>query len=186
MSFERIVEIEPAFDRRAEGYGIHCAQMRFVLKGPLGAVQFLLFTQWQLPHVAKETYERTVAKALAGEDIGVDLRCFYAPMPADRGYHSPVPLYEGQQPQPDCPYLDGKPCYYDGSGLQAEGVFEALVREGTEGVWKELEYYYHSALETPINERTVEGMELGSLLNALAGDPRRLPFGSPPEKESGE
>lgn len=29
----------------------------------------------------------------------------------------------------NCPYLDGKPCYYDGSGLNAEPVFDILVKD---------------------------------------------------------
>ena len=41
-----------------------------------------------------------------------------------------------------CPYLDGQACYYDGSGLQAEPVFERLLREGSEGVWLALEEHY--------------------------------------------
>jgi hypothetical protein len=169
--FERSIEILPAFDKRShdphKNFGIHGVEMRFVLQGPRGAVSFLLYTNWQLPHVTRETDARTAAKALAGEDIAVDLQAFYHPMAADRGYHSPVPLYEGQRALGPCPYLDGAPCYYDGSSLNARIVFEALLREGGEGVWKELEYYYRSALETPLNERTFEGSELGVKLKVM-------------------
>jgi hypothetical protein len=182
--FERLIEILPAFDSDPhKDYGIHGVEMRFVLKGPRGAVSFLLYTNWQLPHVTRETDERTAAKALAGGDIAVALRCLYHPIPADRGYHSPVPLYEGQRALGPCPYLDGAPCYYDGSSLNARVVFEALLREGGEGVWKELEYYYRSALETPIAERTIESVELGVLLEAMSGglkSPNAEPSPLPP------
>lgn len=102
-----------------------------------------------------------------------DFRCFFEPMPADLGYHSPKPMYEGQLPMgaekfdfdhketlkgaagdiqiptrvltgtfTPCQYLDGKPCYYDGSGLNAERIYEVLVAEGSAGVWRELRAYY--------------------------------------------
>jgi hypothetical protein len=65
------------------------------------------------------------------------------PSPADISYHSPKPLFEGQKiTEGDCPYLEGKPCYCDGSGLQSKEVFDRLVREGSEGAWKYLEDRY--------------------------------------------
>lgn len=144
---QRILEWSPAFDRRDpnlhKNYGIHGVEMRFVVKGPLGAVQFLLYTNWQLPHVRKEFAAR-----------GCDTYCLNAPMPADLGYHSPRPLYEGQEPISDkpCPYLDGKLCYYDGSGLNAERIFDVLCAEGDMGVWRELEAYYRETFSRPVVE----------------------------------
>ena len=100
-----------------------------VLKGDKGAVQFVLYTNWQLPHVAEEFSKRGYNRE---------------PMPVDVGYHSLSPLYEGQEIcNHTCEYLNGKPCYYDGSGLQAERVYEILLKEGSEGVWKELESRYN-------------------------------------------
>jgi hypothetical protein len=46
-----------------------------------------------------------------------------------------------------CRYLDGKPCYYDGSSLNAERIFDVLTAEGDEGVWRELEAYYHATFQ---------------------------------------
>jgi len=136
-----LVEFSAAFDKRhadpKKNYGIHGVEMRCVVKGDKGAVQFLLFTQWQLPHVTKETDARTV-----GSCDALQLQCFYHPYPVDLGYHSPIPHYDGQEPLADCPYLDGQPCYYDGSGLNAEPVFERLLREGDKGLWSALEEYY--------------------------------------------
>lgn len=196
--FERRIDIDPAFDRRhpdpKQNYGIHGVTMRFILKGDKGAVQFVLFTNWQLPHVTEETDQRTIAKARAGEDISIDLRCFYRPLPADRGYHSPTPVWEGQESR-ECDLLDGKPCYYDGSGLQAETVYHALLAEGGEGVWKELEYYYSQVFETPLEERTSEGAEFGLMIRALGGGLHKkktfrelsgMPEGSSAEKDDEE
>ena len=135
-NFEQIMEFTPAYDKRdpdpKKDYGIHGVNLRFVLKGSKGAVQFLLFTGWHLPHVREE---------LEGRDPILS-----QPIPADVGYHSPIPLHEWQI-EPDfesCDYLDGKPCYYDGSGLAADDAFNALTENGDEGVWQYLRRYYQA------------------------------------------
>lgn len=186
--FQEITEFHPAFDRRdpdpKKNFGIHGVELRMVLKGPEGAVQFVLYTNWQLPHVAKETELRTIKNIIDlvpdasrphhRYEVGkMELRCFYHPLAADLGVHSPKPLYPDQLPMgaekfdfehketlqgatgnieiptrvktgtfDPCPWLDGKPCYYDGSTLNAEPVFEVLLKEGSAGVWRELREYY--------------------------------------------
>ena len=133
---EKIVEFTGAFDKRdpnpTKNYGIHGVEVRFVLKGKLGATQFLIFTNWHLPHVQKELDNRH-------NDHD---HCH--PMAVDLGYHSPIPQYEGMEPINDCPYLDGKPCYYDGSGLAAEDLYQIFLREGDKAVWFRLEKNYLS------------------------------------------
>lgn len=133
---ERIVTFSPAYDRRATGYGVHGVDLQMVLKGTKGAVQFVLYTNWQLPQVTKELVERA-----QGDRMYLETR--FLPLPADVGYHSPVPQYEGQAViQEECEYLDGRPCYYDGSGLAAEEMYQVLVQQGSEGVWRKLEQRY--------------------------------------------
>lgn len=132
---ERIVEIDAAFDKRnpdpRKNYGIHGVNLRFILKGKGGAVQFILYTNWQLPHVEKELDRRRSDHLLCH------------PIPADIGYHSLTPQYEGQESLiKECPYLDGKPCYYDGSALQAVDVFNIMVEQGGEAMWAELQRRY--------------------------------------------
>lgn len=136
--FERIWSIRPAYDKRhsvpSKNYGIHGCDLRMVLKGPLGATQFVLFTNWHLPHVQDEL------------DAKIDSRFPHLschPNPADRGYHWRTPRYEGQGSQENCEYCDGAPCYYDGSSLNAEELYKTLLLEGSEGVWRELEALYH-------------------------------------------
>lgn len=133
---ERQILFEAAYDKRdpdpAKNCGIQGVNLRFLLKGDKGAVQFLLHTNWMLPHVQE----------------GLDLRhpdhLLCHPQPADLGYHSLSPLHDYQEEpsQEHCPFLDGAPCYYDGSSLNAQPVFERLLREGDDGVWAELEDYY--------------------------------------------
>jgi hypothetical protein len=163
---EKITQITPAWDKRdpdpKKNYGIHCCDLRMVLKGELGAVQFVLMTGWNLPHIQEEQ------KAKGNPTSGL------YPLPADLGYHSPKPMYEGQtrigenrydfedteelqmgngvlkmpkshkveeKDLPICEYI-GCPCYYDGSGLNAERIYKIMLTEGSDGVWRELESYY--------------------------------------------
>lgn len=136
---ERTVKIRPAYDKRDKdpnkNYGICAAHMFFYVKGEKGVVQFSLLTNWNLPHVQKELDRKT------------DLpRLLSRPMPADLGYHSPTPMYEGQTQMP-CDLLPEGKCYYDGSGLRAYDVFKQLLEKGDEGVWEMLESEYRCLFE---------------------------------------
>jgi len=151
---ERIVEFNPAFDKRKDpkgNYGIHGGNMRMLLKGDKGVVQFLLYTNWHLPHVSDELDNKILMDGRQGKLSEYSFSIFH-PLPADLGYHSSVPQYEGQSIASDsCEYLDGKPCYYDGSGLGAERIYEVLLKEGSDGVWRELEDYYNMIFESEDN-----------------------------------
>ena len=139
MALERIVTVTPAFDQRdpdpRKNYGIHGCELRFVLKGAKGATQFVVYTNWQLPHVNNEH----CARAWTGEK----LRYTFLPIGADVGYHSPTPQYEGQTNLGPCNILDIKHCYYDGSSLAAEDLLKRMIAEGDAAVWSELEATYH-------------------------------------------
>lgn len=196
--FKRIIEVIPAYDKRdldpAKNYGVHGVELRMLLQGSEGAVQFVVYTNRQLEHVQREFVSRLnldqkILNKLGayhgsftlGKEIGeliewqrylnsIELDdILLAPMPADLGYHSKVPLYDGQEPmrtmlrspkfkdgnfEPGvwgdpiiCPYLEGDvPCYYDGSGLNARPVYQKMIVEGEESVWATLEEYYSEVL----------------------------------------
>ena len=133
---ERIMTLEPAYDRSDEGYGTHCVSLRMVVKGPLGATQFVLYTGWFLPDTLAAWREANAPSFLRD------------PLPADVGYHSPLPMYDGHEPMIDeCKFVDG-PCYYDGSGLRAKDWFEQkLLTGGSEAVWEALEEEYTRLFE---------------------------------------
>lgn len=133
-TFERRVEITPAYDKRStdpkKNYGIGGCTVRFLLIGPRGAMQFVVLTEWYLPHVKRELNHKGQLDTLR------------YPMAFDLGYHSPKPMYEGQSPmENECDVLGGQ-CYYDVTTLGAEPIVDVMLREGSEGVWRELEQQY--------------------------------------------
>lgn len=142
---ERRIEFTAAYDKRStdpkKNYGIHGCDMRWYLIGPDVAIQFVVYTNWHLPHVTREQMSRPY------DATGGDPHWMERPLPADIGYHSRKPAYEGQSvTREDCHVLGG-PCYYDGSSLQAEAVFRILLAEGSDGVWREMERRYADMLE---------------------------------------
>jgi len=175
MNLERITEITPAWDKRnpdpSKNYGIHCCELRMILKGPHGAVQFVLHTNWHLPHVTEENTKKLIEKP---EEILISV--LFTPRPADLGYHSPKPMYKGQRPMDkekagECPYIEGGTCYYDGSGLAADGIYRVLLEKGSEGVWCELLKYYRSTFELWGDKGEYEGQSnFGEMIQWLIGN----------------
>lgn len=141
----RRIEFTPAYDKVDEGYGIHGVDMRWLLEGPRGVIQFVVFTNWHLP----ETQTRLDRKTVGGDLLS--LQCLYHPMPADIGYHSPTPIHEWRNAPSfeSCEYLGGRPCYYDGSSLYADVFFKLLIEKGHEAVWQKMEEYYQDTFGEP-------------------------------------
>lgn len=146
MKLERITEITPAFDKRhknpSKNYGIHGVNLKFLVKGDLGVVQFLIYTNWQLPHVEDEMADKAFSKDANW------IKALLYPIPADLGYHSPKPIYKDQRSM-NCEYIAGGKCFYDGSGYNAKKPYKIMVEKGGEAMWKFLEKYYHRVFATP-------------------------------------
>ena len=68
----------------------------------------------------------------------------------DVGYHATVQQYEGQEQykRDDCEWLDGKPCYGDGSAMRAEEWMNIFLEKGDEEIWKMLEQDYKERFST--------------------------------------
>lgn len=136
-TFERIIRIIPAFDKRnpdpSKNYGIGSVRMLFVLKGDKGAVTFSCSTGMYLPQQVAEHG----SKPWRG----------WQPMGFGVWYCSPHPTHEHQSPREACEWLDGKPCYGGGSCLASDEVMPVLLNEGDEGVWRKLEEFYKSWLD---------------------------------------
>jgi hypothetical protein len=136
------ITFAPAFDKRdpnpSKNYGIHGVDLRMLFGDEdKGIIQFVVYTNWHLPEVTKELASRYYKPS------GGDPHWMERPLPADIGYHSPTPRYDGQSKMNTCDCLKQGFCYYDGSSLAATDVFNILLREGSDGVWKELENRYN-------------------------------------------
>jgi hypothetical protein len=142
IDFKREIQFDPAYDKRhsdpAKDYGIHGLTIRWFLRGPKGMIQFVLYSNWHLPHVEVEQRRK----------VGYHIHGLCKPLPADIGYHSPKPMYDGHaQTSGDCEFVEGGKCYYDGSSLNAEAYFDTLVRDGCEALWTKMEEYYRDRFE---------------------------------------
>lgn len=130
--------------------GRHGMNLRFLLKGPKGVTQFLVYTNWMPDpdHILPESL---------GKRGYFDLM---APMGADVGYHAYAPQWEGQEGSgtrfSECDVL-GVQCFYDGSGLRATELLRKFVVDGTPAVWSELESYYDSLVDSPELRQVREG-----------------------------
>ena len=126
---QRAVIFEPGYNDRGGKYGVHGMGIRWLLRGKYGAVQFLMNAGW----VPGEKMRLAIAD------------CF--PTGFNLGYHALVPHYEGQDSMGPCEYLDGKECFYDGSGLAADDLMHEFIREGERVVWEKLESRYADLAE---------------------------------------
>lgn len=141
--FERIVTVSPAYDKRNadpnKDYGIGACKITFILKGPKGAIQFVVGTNWYLPHIQRRDRDWQHEHDTRFDNI--------TPGGWDIGYHSPEPMYEGQAPMGDCSIL-GRLCYYDGSSLQASEMIPDFIAGGTDWLWPRLEERYRLQFES--------------------------------------
>jgi len=150
MKYERTVEFVPAYDKRSsdpnKDYGIGSVRVKFILRKGRKAVQFLFSTDWYLPDTQKEWLDKVHgARTEIPQDIrSPDLHKHRHISGWDIGYHSPIPMYKGQESiTEDCPVIGGV-CYYDGSSLAVDRYLDILVSEGSDRVWRELEKEWES------------------------------------------
>jgi len=135
----REVNFGMPYDKRhinpKKNYGISSMRIWFILKGSRGAVQVLIGTKLYLTSVVKE-YQRKNIDLFEDETF----TCW------DVGYHSPKPMFEGQEIcDNECKALDGEPCYYDGSSLIGDelGLHKLFEEQGEEPIWEFLEKEYY-------------------------------------------
>jgi len=98
--------------------------IKFFLKGENGIVQFCINTGWN--------------HNMTGFDQKIRSYAY------DIGYHSPVPKYKDQEPMPSCDFYDT--CYYDGSSMYADELFDKLIDHGHEYIWQKMQEFYNEKL----------------------------------------
>ena len=129
---EKRIDFRPAYDKRAEGYGIHNMEITFALVGTSGAASFTIHkTEWYC-QTAREHLKQFPFRSSGTDNHDVWM--------ASIDIHSKVPMYDNQTGIVDCKYTGGV-CYCDGTSL-AEDLNERFVCEGVEPVWEELQRWY--------------------------------------------
>lgn len=98
-------------------------------------MQFVVFTNWQLPHVTK----KLIAQSTHGASP-LELEARFLPLAAELSHHSRTKTENGRYTK-RCDLLDGE-CWCGWASLAAERIFERLLREGDAAVWEELEKFY--------------------------------------------
>lgn len=155
----RELRFEPGYDYRSEDAdkpanaqrGAHGLNIRFLVHGASGTVQFLLYTGW-LPSWVHVGVTLTTVKHEASrvDDL--------YPMAADFGHHWDTPTYSDAEPMMPCEFRPTNQCYYDGSSLRAERLLGVLLTQGHEAVWTALESEYAALVnDMETREATTDG-----------------------------
>jgi hypothetical protein len=135
------VQFTPGYncaDRGMRGHGVHGMEIRWLLRGPAGAAQFLLYSDW-IPGQLSPGHGLMPDGSYSWQSVRGDP---LYPMGADVGYHARRPQFDGQDPMSDECIVLGGPCYYDGSGMRADKLTKVFVQFGEQAVWDELESVY--------------------------------------------
>jgi hypothetical protein len=149
--FIKTVRFFPATDRRNDpkgNYGIHGVDLDFVLTGPAGGIEWIVYTNWQLPHVQRETDQNILSRAKTGLLDSVALDTHSRPSPSMLSAHSFAP-FDRRNKKPsrtDCGITGGN-CWTKPITYLTKPIFESLLKEGDEGVWACLEHYYHEVFD---------------------------------------
>jgi len=134
VNLERRFDIDPASNDRDR---VREAILRLAVVGPEGAVGLVVHTSWFLPETLSRMSASTgySAEGAAGLLEPWSQLVVHHRRPAGGATH-----------RSDCPYHGD--CYLAVlSGDSQDGLFETLLRGGTERVWTRLETLYQKLLE---------------------------------------
>lgn len=133
---QKLIRWEHAYDKRdpdpSKNYGIRGMGLVFMLKGKEGVIQFVIFTDWHIASVRAETR--------VGKNFG--------PLPADVGFHCYTQQYGAEYHSKSCSVLEDKECFYEGSSLAADDVFNVFTEKGEHAMWTELLNRYNAYFNT--------------------------------------
>lgn len=144
----------PAWDKSdpdpTKDYGVNCINIKFLVIGNRGVVEFDLSTNWYLPHIIKRRLEHLKQDVFIGKEDYL-LTSKMSPYPLDICYYSLERISEDDTYfESGLSYVfDHKPCYY-GYRYEDEGkevwttdfVYNLLLERGDGAVWDYLENYY--------------------------------------------
>lgn len=132
--FKREVRFKAAYDKRdptpSKNYGIHGVDLIFLLTKDGEGLEYTILTNWQLPHVEVEVAAKWSQQ-------------MQRPLSASCSGHWKKPCYEDQAASTDKCNLTGGVCYSDGTFI-TDDLFNILLTEGSDGLWKALEARFDS------------------------------------------
>lgn len=144
----------PAWDKSdpdpKKDYGVSCLNMKFLVIGVKGIVEFDLNTNWYQDHVLDRRVTWMKKSVLSGKEDFM-IKYIMSPYPLDICYYSRVRLSEDDVLfENGLPYLEDKNLVYYGYRYEeefdelytTEHVLKLLVETGDEAVWNYLENYY--------------------------------------------
>jgi hypothetical protein len=118
-------------------------EMRFVTKGPEGALEFRITTDWT---VLAAQAGRIQMPLVTHKEDGTPVRMLSATVV----YHSYVRGQGNAEPDPmamydhmfECDLLENQPCHFDAQINQRYALFECLVEHGETGLWAAMDELY--------------------------------------------
>lgn len=144
-AFTKTIHVYGGYDKRnpdpTKSYGIGAVKLVFCLRGPKGAMTFVVSTGMYPSHVTKEMWNGRLTKTYNP----------FEPMGFGFDYHVSAPCreyHEADKPSnASCEHIGGVPCWSDGSGLMASEFMPTFLEQGEEAVWLKLEELYHEWIE---------------------------------------
>jgi hypothetical protein len=127
MELERFTKLTPDWTGQE-------LRVQIVVKGPVGAVEFAIWTRWP-----------TIPSYFAGYnsmfafDYNLQVN---RPIPVGRESHWDVPCVDEEKGWHECSLTNSGFCYHDGSSLAGDNLWNILMKKGTDGVYEHLEDYY--------------------------------------------
>ncbi len=136
QALTKTIEVIPGWDRREQDKGFHGCEVLFILRGQAGVLTFASGTDWSPMSVQ----QKHMNGAQRTNIVGVQ------PVAMDFVYHSfrPSSLPEKNRHN-NCPYATDGICYTHISHDVAVYLRDVLLKEGSDGVWRELRQRYRSA-----------------------------------------
>ncbi len=146
MSKEKLVRkvsFTPAFDKRhakpEKNYGIHGVEIRFSLSGKKGAIVWGIYTDWLLKKtLTDKSWPGFKSKSFHDDGMPMGGRTGMEIMT-----HSHEPQFVSHTKSTDeCNFVGKEGCYYNAEFLAGGELFDVLIEQGEEAMWKVLEDRY--------------------------------------------
>lgn len=138
MTLRREIRLLPSYDRTQDpkgNFGVHNAEMAFLLRGAEGTLVWCFYTDWWLPHLRQDHLCNSRHCAQGSGIISLHLSS-----PPGRLAESDYDFTHNSEP---CSWVSGDSgCWakiVSDFSTQSPALFNLLVAEGVDSVWTKLE-----------------------------------------------